>query len=39
MQKFPEVDRARWFTIPAAKKRINAGQAGFLDQLRSALGA
>lgn len=39
MQKFPEVDRARWFTIPEARKRINAGQAGFLDQLRSALGA
>lgn len=39
LQKFPEVDRAQWFAIPEARKRIIAGQAGFIDQLTSALGA
>src|SRR6185503_20518752 len=39
MQEFPEVDRAQWFTIPEARRRIIAGQAGFIDQLTSALGA
>jgi predicted NUDIX family NTP pyrophosphohydrolase len=38
MQKFPEVDRAQWFNIPEAQKRIAAGQLGFIDQLVSALG-
>ena len=37
-QKFPEVDRAQWFNIPEAQKRIVAGQRGFIDQLVSALG-
>jgi predicted NUDIX family NTP pyrophosphohydrolase len=37
-QQFPEVDRAGWFHIPEARKRINAGQLGLLDQLISALG-
>ena len=37
MQEFPEVDRAQWFNIPEARKRINAGQLGFLDQLVAAL--
>ena len=37
MQKFPEVDRAQWFNIPEARKRINPGQLGFIDQLVSAL--
>ena len=36
MQKFPEVDRAEWFSIPEARKRIIAGQVGFIDQLTSA---
>jgi predicted NUDIX family NTP pyrophosphohydrolase len=36
MQKFPEVDRAEWFSIPEARKRIIAGQVGFVDQLTSA---
>jgi predicted NUDIX family NTP pyrophosphohydrolase len=31
--EFPEVDRAGWFTIPAARQRIIAAQSGFLDQL------
>lgn len=37
MQSFPEVDRAEWFTIPEARKRIIAGQVGFVDQLTSRL--
>ena len=37
-QQFPEVDRAGWFNIPEARKRIIAGQLGLLDQLVSALG-
>ncbi len=32
-QEFPEVDRAGWFTITAAKEKMLAGQRGFLDQL------
>jgi predicted NUDIX family NTP pyrophosphohydrolase len=36
-QQFPEVDRAAWFTIPEARKRIIAAQAGFLDQVISVL--
>jgi predicted NUDIX family NTP pyrophosphohydrolase len=36
MRKFPEVDRAQWFNIPEARKRILAGQSGFIDQLLSA---
>lgn len=32
-QEFPEVDRAGWFSIPAAKEKIIKGQAGFLDEL------
>jgi predicted NUDIX family NTP pyrophosphohydrolase len=37
-KEFPEVDRAEWFAIPEAKRRILAGQAGFLDDLRELLG-
>ena len=36
VQKFPEVDRAGWFSIPEARKRLIAGQLGFIDQLTSA---
>lgn len=32
-QDFPEVDRAAWFDIPEAGKRIIPAQSGFLDQL------
>ena len=34
---FPEVDRAEWFTLDEAKKRILKGQAGFLDELQKRL--
>jgi predicted NUDIX family NTP pyrophosphohydrolase len=37
MQEFPEIDRAQWFTIPEARKRIMAGQIDFLDQLAAKL--
>jgi predicted NUDIX family NTP pyrophosphohydrolase len=36
-QQFPEVDRGAWFTLPAAKEKILAGQRGFLDQLEQLL--
>jgi len=32
-KEFPEVDRAGWFEIPEARKRILAAQIGFIDQL------
>ncbi|MFY9819902.1 MAG: NUDIX domain-containing protein [Thermoanaerobaculia bacterium] len=32
-KEFPEVDRAEWFEIPEARRRILPGQAGFLDEL------
>ncbi len=32
-REFPEVDRADWFSIPAAKDKILKGQSGFLDEL------
>ncbi len=32
-QQFPEVDRAEWFAIAAARRRINPAQAAFLDRL------
>jgi predicted NUDIX family NTP pyrophosphohydrolase len=34
-QQFPEVDRAEWFTLTEARKRIIKGQIGLLDQLLS----
>jgi predicted NUDIX family NTP pyrophosphohydrolase len=37
MQQFPEVDRAQWFNIPEARKRILASQVGFIDQLMALL--
>ena len=34
-QQFPEVDRAEWFTLDQAKRKINKGQLPLLDQLNS----
>ncbi|HXP76891.1 MAG TPA: NUDIX domain-containing protein [Stellaceae bacterium] len=31
--EFPEVDRAAWFDLPAARVKITKGQLGLLDQL------
>ena len=36
-REFPEIDRAAWFVLAEAKKKILPGQAGFLDQLRALL--
>ena len=38
MQEFPEVDRAGWFAIDVAKRKILKGQAGFLGRLQEKLG-
>ena len=35
---FPEVDRAEWFSIEDARKKILRGPGAFLDRLLSALG-
>jgi predicted NUDIX family NTP pyrophosphohydrolase len=35
---FPEVDRAEWFSIPDARRKILPGQTPFLDRLSAALG-
>lgn len=37
-QTFPEVDRAEWFTLEAARERINAGQRPLLDRLAQLAG-
>jgi predicted NUDIX family NTP pyrophosphohydrolase len=36
-QAFPEVDRAGWFSISAAKEKILKGQTGFLEELTQIL--
>jgi predicted NUDIX family NTP pyrophosphohydrolase len=36
-QEFPEIDRAAWITIEAARHKIVKGQAPFLDQLEHML--
>jgi predicted NUDIX family NTP pyrophosphohydrolase len=36
-REFPEVDRAAWFGIPEARRRIVSGQAGLLDELEGLL--
>jgi predicted NUDIX family NTP pyrophosphohydrolase len=38
-QEFPEVDRAAWFGIEAARSRIVKGQVRLLDELASILGS
>jgi len=32
-QEFPEVDKGEWFNIPVARKKLLAGQRGFLDEI------
>jgi len=32
-QAFPEVDRAEWFDLETARRKINAAQAGLFDRL------
>ena len=38
-QEFPEVDRAGWFDLEEAKRKLLRGQVGFLDRLTELLGA
>jgi predicted NUDIX family NTP pyrophosphohydrolase len=38
MASFPEVDRASWFTVDAARSKLNPAQAAFLDRLEEQLG-
>jgi predicted NUDIX family NTP pyrophosphohydrolase len=37
MCRFPEVDRAEWFTFAEASRRIRPAQRGFLEELHRAL--
>jgi len=36
-REFPEVDRAGWFALPAGRRKILKGQAGFLDEMEQIL--
>jgi predicted NUDIX family NTP pyrophosphohydrolase len=36
MREFPEVDRAAWFSLPEARRKLLKGQVPFLDQLARA---
>jgi predicted NUDIX family NTP pyrophosphohydrolase len=36
-QEYPEVDRASWFTVESAKRRIVPGQIAFLEELQQML--
>jgi predicted NUDIX family NTP pyrophosphohydrolase len=38
IRQFPEVDRAEWFAIPEAQKKLLLGQRGFLDELTTRTG-
>lgn len=38
LREFPEVDRAGWFPLEEARRKILKGQAGFLDRLQEKLG-
>jgi predicted NUDIX family NTP pyrophosphohydrolase len=37
-QRFPEVDKARWFPVETALEKINPGQAAFIHELIRKLG-
>ncbi len=37
--RFPEVDRAQWFSLDEAREKILTGQRGFIDRLRELLAA
>ena len=38
-QSFPEIDKGAWFTIDEARKKINAMQAAFIEELQKKLPA
>jgi predicted NUDIX family NTP pyrophosphohydrolase len=37
-QSFPEIDRAAWFRLEVARKKINPAQVALLDELQAAAG-
>jgi predicted NUDIX family NTP pyrophosphohydrolase len=37
VQTFPEIDRAEWFGLDAARVKLNPAQCGFLDRLQDGL--
>jgi predicted NUDIX family NTP pyrophosphohydrolase len=37
MQAFPEIDRAEWFGVDAAREKLNPAQAAFVDRLEALL--
>lgn len=39
LREFPELDRADWFDIPTARRKVFASQLPFLDRLAEHLGA
>ena len=39
VQEFPEVDRAEWFSLSMAEKKIHDAQRAFLDRLVQVIGA
>lgn len=39
MQQFPEIDRAQFFSVDEAKRKINPAQVAFLERLVERLGA
>jgi len=39
VEHFPEVDRAGWFSLPAAREKLIGGQLAFLELLRERIGA
>jgi predicted NUDIX family NTP pyrophosphohydrolase len=38
-QSFPEIDRAEWFPLDAAREKLNPAQAAFIDRLEALLAA
>lgn len=39
IRSFPEIDRAEWFTLPDARRKVVAGQVPILDALALGLGS
>lgn len=39
VRSFPEVDRAEWFTVPDARRKLVPAQVGLVDRLVAILGA
>lgn len=38
VREFPEIDRAQWFELPEARRKINPGQLPLLDELERVVG-